>query len=382
MKLNNRLIRINEYHFKKIDELKRKMLEEGKKVIDLGIGDPDIPLDKEIIDGLLEGFNYKEFNRYPPYDGINELKEQIIKYYDEVYSVSLKTEEVLILIGSKEGICHLVPAVCDIDDIAIVPEPGYPVYETCCYLWGVQPYKIPLTEKNSYLPKCEILPQNIVQKCKLFMINYPNNPTGAIGDDEFYRYITKFCSRNNIVLCNDGAYNEILNMGCRQTSLLQFDDKKEFIEFGTFSKLFNMTGFRLGYAVGNEKIIKQLLKVKSNMDSGQFIPIQCAGMKALKLGQAYAEKIRNVYSSRKKVAEAALDSHNIRYFKGLGTFYIWCSVPDSYSTDEFCEKLIENNGIIVTPGYSFGSVGYNHFRIALTKEAEVIKNALDCLDVY
>lgn len=382
MKLNNRLNHIDEYHFKKIDDLKCRLINEGKNIYDLGIGDPDIPVRNEITSGLIKAFDYTDFNRYPPYDGIIELKKQIIKYYENIYSVKLELDEVLILIGSKEGICHLVPAVCDIGDTSIVPDPSYPVYKTCASLWGVESYRVPLIESNSYLPVCESIPQKIVNECKIFIINYPNNPTGAVADAEFYKYIIKFCSNNNIVLCNDGAYNEILNTSIKQISLLQFDDKRQFIEFGTFSKLFNMTGFRLGYAVGNREIIKKLLKIKSNMDSGQFMPIQYAGIEAMKLGKDYSEYIRNIYTLRKKAAESLLDKHNIKYYKSDGTFYIWCSVPNNYTTDEFCEELITNNGIIVTPGYSFGSLGHNHFRIALTKDVSIIEEALSSIKSY
>lgn len=382
MKLNNRLNAITEYHFKRIDDIKSRLIEEGKKIYDLGIGDPDLSVNKRITDALTRAFDYVDFNRYPPYEGISELKKKIIKYYEDVYSVKLKEDEVLILIGSKEGICHLTPAVCDIGDVAIVPNPAYPVYQTSAHLWGVETYEVPLTEENSYLPVCEAIPQEIVNRSKLLTINYPNNPTGAIAGEDFYGYITAFCSRNNIVLCNDGAYNEILDIGCKPISLLQFDTKKQFIEFGTFSKLFNMTGFRLGYAVGNREIIKSLLKVKSNMDSGQFLPIQYAGIEALNLGEDYANYIKNIYMIRRQAAEELLDKHNIKYYKSMGTFYIWCSVPSSYTTDEFCESLIENYGLIVTPGYSFGSLGNNHFRIALTKDVSVLKEVLSLLDNY
>lgn len=379
MKLNNRMTHIKEYHFKKIDDLKSKMIADGKKIYDLGIGDPDLPVRKEILNGLVQAFNYSNYNRYPPYDGINELKKHIIEYYKNIYSLKLQMDEVIILIGSKEGICHLIPAVCDVGDLAIVPDPAYPVYQTCARLWGVQTYKVPLTEANSYLPVCETIPQKLVNECKLLTINYPNNPTGATADEEFYKYIVEFCIKNDIVLCNDGAYNEIVDTGCKPRSLLQFDSKRCFIEFGTFSKLFNMTGFRLGYAVGNREIIKRLLNIKSNMDSGQFIPIQYSGIEALKLGIDYADSIRETYTSRKKAAEALLDKHNIKYYKSSGAFYIWCSVPDNYTTDEFCEELIINYGIIVTPGYSFGSLGHNHFRIALTQDVSVIEEALSLI---
>lgn len=382
MKLNTRISSIEDYHFKKIDDIKFNILKEKGDILDLGIGDPDIPVDKIIIDTLIDSLKSDNFNKYPPYDGIDELKDAIIKYYENTYNVKLNNDEVIILIGSKEGISHLIPAVCGIGDCAIITNPSYPVYETCCYLWGVQPYKIPLRKENNYLPEIKIIPQNIVNICKLIIINYPNNPTGAVANDKFYTDIIEFCNENNIVLCNDGAYNQIVIEGQKPISLLQFDTEKKSIEFGTFSKLYNMTGFRIGYAVGNSQIIRLLLKVKSNMDSGQFIPIQKAAAKALSLNSDYVNKIIRTYTNRRRITEEILKSNNIKYYDGSGTFYLWGEVPKNYTDDEFCEELLKKYGIIITPGYTFGSLGYNHFRISLTQDVESIKNAFIKMEPY
>lgn len=382
MKLNTRISTIEDYHFKKIDEIKLNMLKEKVEILDLGIGDPDLPVDKIILNTLISSLKSDNFNKYPPYDGIHELKDAIIKYYKDIYNVILNNDEVIILIGSKEGISHLIPAVCGIGDCAIITNPSYPVYETCCCLWGVQPYKIPLRKEKNYLPEIKIIPQNIINECKLLIINYPNNPTGAVANDEFYTEIIKFCNENNIVLCNDGAYNQIIMEGQKPLSLLQFDAEKKSIEFGTFSKLYNMTGFRIGYAVGNSEIIKLLLKVKSNMDSGQFIPIQKAAAKALSLNGDYVNKIIETYTCRRKITEEILTNNNINYYKGNGTFYLWGEVPKNYADDEFCEELLRKYKILVTPGYIFGSLGYNHFRISLTKDVESIKNAFNKMEPY
>lgn len=382
MKMNNRLNCISEYHFKKIDDMKEKILAEGKDVLDLGIGDPDLQVDERILKALMDGLKFKNFNRYPPYEGMKELKKAVIKYYDETYEVKLSMDEVVILIGSKEGLSNLLPAVCDFNDIAIVPQLGYPVYETCSRLWGVEPYKIPLTEKDGYLPRLSRIPENIRSKAKLFFINYPNNPTGARANADFYREVTKYCAESNMVLCNDSAYNEIIPENEKPLSSLQFDEKKNGVEFGTFSKIYNMTGFRVGYAVGNEKIIKSLLKVKSNVDSGQFIPIQLAAVEAMKLDRAYVNSIRRTYDERRSEALRILKEKNIHAFNGGGTFYLWCKVPSNYTTDEFCEELLGNHGMIVTPGYCFGSSGFGYFRIALTKKTDEIARVLSKMKKY
>lgn len=380
MKINNRLNNITEYHFKKIDDMKQKLLAQGKKVYDFGIGDPDLNVHDKITDALTEAFKYKQFNKYPPYDGIKELKEEIISYYRAVYDVSIEMDEVIVLIGSKEGLSNIIPAVCNFGDTAIVTNPAYPVYGTCASLWGVNTYKLSISEKDNYLPVLEYIPEEIVAKSKLFVINYPNNPTGAVANIELYKELVDFCQCNNIVLCNDAAYNEIIKETDKPLSILQAG-KENCIEFGSFSKTFNMTGFRIGYAVGDRAVIRALLKIKSNMDSGQFMPIQYAAIQALKLDRNLIYKNRSVYDERRLMLEYFLKTKNFSYFKPGGAFYIWARVPNNYTTDEFCEELLEKYGIIVTPGYTFGNIGHGYFRVALTQSIEVIQEAFDKIKV-
>lgn len=382
MIFNNRLNNVPEYHFRKLETIKKDALKSGKKLIDLSVGDPDLPVEKQIIQALIEGLNLKNFNKYSPYEGIEELKKAVAKYYEEVFSVKLKSDEIIILIGSKEGINNIIPAVCDIGDYVIVPTPSYPVYETCCHLWGVNTYSVELLEENSYLPKLSSIPQEILNRSKMMVLNYPNNPTGAVAHSEFYREVIKFCSKKDIVLYNDGAYNEIIKENEAPLSILQFDEKKQCIEFGTFSKIYNMTGFRIGYAVGNSHIIKALLKVKSNVDSGQFIPIQYAAIEALKLSRDYVNKVRKTYDDRKRAAKNILKEHNLNFFDGKGTFYIWCKTPNKFTTEQFCEELLNKYDIVVTPGGAFGSVGKEYFRISLTQDIDEIINALSKLQIY
>lgn len=382
MKINNRLSGIEEYHFKKIEDLKNKLIKEGKHILDLSIGDPDLPINKAITDEVLKSFNINGFNKYPPYEGIKELKEKIIKYYDEHFNVKLEENEVLILIGSKEGINNIIPAVCDIGDFIIVPNPCYQVYVTSPILWGVNTYKLPITNVNNYLPQLNKIPENISKKSKMFIINYPNNPTGAEGNDVFFKDIIKFCLDRDIVLVNDSAYIEIVSENKKPISLLQFDKTKKVVEIGTFSKTFNMTGFRIGYAVGNSKVLKELLKVKSNVDSGQFLPIQYAAIKALEIMELEAHKNRKIYDARREKAKSILKSKNIEYYNSNATFYIWCKVPKGYTTTEFYEKLIWNYGIVTTPGYSFGNLGNGYFRLSLTKDLKDIDKYLSKIEEF
>ncbi|MFT5872242.1 MAG: LL-diaminopimelate aminotransferase [Clostridium sp.] len=382
MKINNRLSNVCEYHFKKIDDMKNEVLRSGKKIIDLSIGDPDLAVHPKITDALIEGLKEPRYNNYPTYDGLIELKKAVIKYYNQIYNVCLNLDEVIILIGSKEGISNIIPAVCDIGDCVIVPEPAYPVYSICSKLWGCIPYTVPLTQKNGYMPNLDDIPGEIVSKCKLFFINYPNNPTGALASSEFYKRIIKFSYNNNIVLCNDSAYNEIIEVDKKATSLMQYDIKRQCVEFGTLSKTYNMTGYRIGYAVGNAKVINALLKIKSNCDSGQFIPVQKAAIAALNLERDYVLNIRKIYDERREACKSVLLQKNINFFDAEGTFYLWCRTPRNYTTNEFCEELLINHGILVTPGNVFGKLGYDYFRIALTKDKLIIKEALKLLKKF
>lgn len=376
MKFNNRTNNISEYHFKNLDIIKKHYIASGINITDLSIGDPDLPVNKNIINGLLNGLTMESYNKYPPYEGINELKKEIIKYYEEVYSVKLSAEQIIILIGSKEGINNLIPAVCEIGSFAIIPKPSYPVYDICCKLWGVNTYKLTLKEENLYLPKISDFTDEMLKNSSLLILNYPNNPTGAIANSDFYKEIINLCNKNDIVLCNDAAYNEILCDYRSPLSLLQFSNNDNCIEIGSFSKSYNMTGFRIGYAVGSPNIIKALSKIKTNVDSGQFKPIQYAALEAIKLKRNYINDIRTIYIDRRNEAEKLLKERNIKFFHGKGTFYIWCETPNNLSTEQFCEKLLKEYGIIVTPGMVFGEEGNEYFRIALTQEKEEIVKAL------
>lgn len=382
MKYNSRISSITEYHFQKLDYIKNIFREQGMKITDLSIGDPDLQVDNCILEALVNGFSNREFNNYPPYEGIKELKEAVIKYYRDRFSVDINYDEVIILIGSKEGLNNIIPASCGIGDYAIIPTPAYPVYETCCKLWGVNTYKIELDEKEMYLPNLNSIPSNILDKSNLMIINYPNNPTGAVGNSDFFTDIVNFSYENDILVCNDGAYNEILDADVNPISILQFDTEKKCIEIGSFSKIYNMTGFRIGYAVGNKKAISALLKVKSNVDSGQFKPIQKAAEAALRLNINYINSIRKIYSDRKAVAKMLLEEHNIEYFNSEGTFYLWCKAPSGYSNLEFCEELLQEYGIVVTPGNVFAIDDNIHFRISLTRDKDEIKNCFKSLKSY
>ena len=375
MKLNNRLNKIGDYGFTKIQS-------ECQSLLNLGVGDPDLKVHPNILRALIKALEEENFNKYPIGSGSTFLKDAVIRYYQDKYNVDLTREEVIILLGSKDGISKIFGCCCDHGDTAIIPGLGYPVYSSICKIWGLDEYQLPLMEKNNYLPVLENIPEIFCRESKLFMINYPNNPTGAVADSWFYRDIVKYCSKYDIILCNDGAYNEIVDENTRAVSLLQYDNSKNSVEFGTFSKIYNMCGFRIGYAVGNKYVIKLLEKLKDNCDSGQFRPIQRAAEEALKLDDAYKKGINMVYDQRRKLVKSILKIKNLNFYDGKGTFYIWCKVPVSYTTDEFCIELAEKYGIITTPGYYFGNSAQGFFRISLTQNSEKLEAYLNKLKVY
>ncbi|WP_027634159.1 aminotransferase class I/II-fold pyridoxal phosphate-dependent enzyme [Clostridium hydrogeniformans] len=380
MKINNRLSSIKEYHFKTLEDIKDNLSKEGKEVFDFGIGEPDLKTRKDIKDTIIKSLEYDGFNKYPPYEGIKELKREICKYYKNIYDVELDEDEVIILIGSKEGINNTFPAFCDFKDVALIPALGYPVYSTSSALWGIETYRFPLIRDNGYLPNINNIPKVVIKKAKLMVLNYPNNPTGAVATKDFYDEVHKFALDNDIVVCNDNAYGDIIKDNEGRISLLS-SGKENVLEFGSFSKTFSMTGFRLGYAVGDKRCIERLLKIKSNVDSGQFLPIQYAGIEALSKLSHVLEEL-NIYNERRNILEKILDEKNVEYFKGKGSFYLWGKVPRGYSTDEFTKELLYNYGILVTPGYIFGYQGDGWFRVALTKNVNIIEKAFSRISEF
>ena len=244
MKINNRTTNLPQYHFDKIDILKDKVRKEGRELIDIGIGDPDLEPPKEVNEALIEALSYKGYHNYPKGSGIVKLKKQVVKDYKLNYGVDLTEDEVLITIGSKEALSNIIPTVCDINDYIILPDPSYPAYESCSRLWGVIPYKMPLIEEKNYYPNLNLIPENIKKVSKLMIINYPNNPTGANLKKDFLEEVKEMCAKYNIVLCNDGAYKEIVNKKEDRLSILM-GGISNCIEFSSFSKAFSMTGYRI-----------------------------------------------------------------------------------------------------------------------------------------
>lgn len=379
MKHFSRLDSIPPYIFADLDRLREEMTKKGLQIIDISIGDPDLPTPGFIVDALREGLKDTKNYRYPPYEGTYEFRKAVADYYKRRFNVEIDPEdEVIALIGSKEGITHLTLAAIDRDDVALVPEIGYPIYKTSVYMAGGLPYFIPLSEKNMYLPELDKIPDEVAKKAGIMFINYPNNPTGAVCNSAVYKKVVQFALENDIIICNDAAYNELVFDNIKPLSILNTADaKKVSVEIGTLSKSYNMTGWRIGYAVGNKEILKKIMIVKSNTDSGQFGAIQHAASSALYNGDLYIDYIREIYENRRNNALDKLKEIGVDAFYPQGSFYIWFKVPEGYSSCEYAMKLVRERGVIVTPGSAFGVSGEGCCRIALTVDISVFDKAIE-----
>ncbi|MDI6734899.1 MAG: LL-diaminopimelate aminotransferase [bacterium] len=377
--LANRINGLPQYLFAKIDELKKQAAKKGIDLIDISIGDPDMPTPPHIIEALKEAAANSKNHQYPSYNGLLELRVAIANWYKDRFGVELDPEkEVLPLIGSKEGIGHIPFAFVNPGDIVLVPDPGYPVYQASTTLVGGNSYTVPLREQNNFLPALSEIPQNILSQAKLFFLNYPNNPTSATCSREFFQEVVEFANRHNIIICHDAAYSEIYFDGIKPVSFLQADGAKEVgVEFHSLSKTYNMTGWRIGFVVGNEQVIAGLLKLKTNLDSGIFQAVQYAGIKALTSSQDCVEEMRRIYQSRRDTLVNGLNNIGWEVKKPKATFYVWVNTPNHPTSSEVVTKLIEETGIVTTPGVGFGYYGEGYIRMALTVDEERLKQAID-----
>jgi len=381
-KLAERMQKIPPYLFAELDAMKKKRIAEGAKVIDLGVGDPDLPTPRHIVEAMKKAVDKVERQKYPSYEGMYEFRQAVSEFYNRRKGVKLSPErEIIALIGSKEGIAHLPLAFVNPGDYVLIPDPGYPVYYASTIMAGGIPYQIPLREENNFLPKLDEIPSEIAKKAKIIFLNYPNNPTSAIATKEFIKEAIDFCIDNKIILAHDYAYGEICFDGYRAPSFLEFDNAFDVtIEFNSLSKTYNMTGWRIGFACGNEEILKGLLKVKTNVDSGVFEAVQEAGITALRGDDKVIDEICRVYSERRDILVDGLNKIGLKAKKPKATFYVWCKVP--MKSIEFVKKMLESAGIVATPGVGFGSFGEGYVRFALTKEKEIIKEAVERLEKF
>lgn len=368
MKVAKRIENLPPYLFvevvKKINAKKAR----GEEVISFAIGDPDMPTPPHIIKKLCQTAEDPANHRYPESEGLPELHQAIAKWYQQRFGVSLDPDtEVLPLIGAKEGIAHIALCFIDPGDIALVPDPGYPVYSIGTMLAGGNPYYMPLTKENNFLPDLDIIPKETAEKARLLWINYPNNPTGAVADLDFFNKIVKFAQQHNLAVCHDAPYTEVAFDGYRPVSFLQADAAREVgIEFHSLSKSYNMTGWRIGMAVGNATMINALKTVKSNMDSGIPQAIQYAAIEALTGPQDCIQKHNAIYQRRRDLVVDMLSDIGLEAESPKASLYVWSKIPEGYTSIEFANDLLEQVGVVVTPGIGYGKNGEGYIRLSLT----------------
>ena len=365
------------YLFATIDRAKQEAIRKGVDVINLSIGDPDLPTPKHIVEAMRSSVENPERHRYPSYEGMLSFREAAANWYRKTMNVELDPEdEVLTLIGSKEGIAHIPLAFLNPGDISLVPDPAYPVYSIGSILADGRPFKMPLLDENDFLPELEAIPSDIAKKAKLLFINYPNNPTSATASLKFFEEVVDFANENEILVIHDNAYSEMTFNGYKAPSFLNVSGAKEVgIETHSLSKTYNMTGWRIGFAVGNRDIIAGLGKVKTNVDSGAFEAVQEAGIAALNGPQDCVSEMNNVYKERRDALIAGLKELGLEVRLPRATFYVWVHV-NGKSLD-FTKALLEKAGIVTTPGVGFGEYGEGYVRFALTQPAARIKEAVD-----
>jgi LL-diaminopimelate aminotransferase len=376
-----RIEQIPPYLFAEIDKKKEEMRQKGMDLIDLGIGDPDLPTPKPIIERLKKAAEDPRNHRYPSYEGMIEFRTAVAKWYERRFRVKLDPKtEVLSLIGSKEGIAHIPLAFVNPGDYVLVPSPGYPVFRVSTLFAGGTPYFLPLRKENGFLPNLSEIPKEIVEKAKLLFINYPNNPTSAVAEKPFFEEVVAFARQYQMIVCHDAAYSEIAFDGYQPLSFFEVDGSKEVgIEFHSLSKTFNMTGWRIGFAVGNAEMISGLGRVKTNIDSGLFQAIQEAGTEALNHFNTPLPEIIKIYERRRDVMVAGLQGIGLEVEKPKATFYLWIQVPRGYTSAQFATLLLEQAGIVATPGNGFGEFGEGYIRMALTVDETRLKEAIERL---
>jgi len=379
--ISKRLQELPPYLFLEIDKAKRKARQEGRDIIDLGIGDPDQPTPDFIIQSLQKAATDPANHRYALDQGMPVLRQAISEWYKKRFNVSLDPDsEVLPLIGSKEGIAHFPLAFMDPGEYSLVPDPCYPPYKGGTIFAGGRPYLMPLLEKNKFLPDLKVIPQSVLEKARMIYINYPNNPTGATCEKDFYEQVIAFALKHKLIVISDLAYSEMAYDNYKPLSFLDVDGAKEVgIEFHSLSKTCNMTGWRVGWACGNKALVAGLAKVKSNIDSGIFSAVQVSAVTAIKESDSHISKMRKVYEERRDILVDGLNAMGWKVNKPRATFYVWAGIPQGKRSIDFCARILEKANIVVTPGVGFGESGEGYIRFALTVDKARIKEAVERL---
>ena len=378
MKVSERLEQIPPYLFAEIDRKIAEAKAKGIDIISLGIGDPDTPTLPPVVEEMHKAIDNPKNHDYPPYNGTEKFRKGACEWMKNRFGVELDPDkEMLANIGSKEAIAHVFFAYVDKGDYTLVPDPGYPVYHNATIFAGGIPYEMPLLEENGYLPDFDKIPEDIAKKSKIMFLNYPNNPTGAVADLDFFKKAVDFCKKYDILLCSDMAYSEMTYDGYKAPSVLQVEGAKDVaIEFYSHSKSYNMTGWRVGFVCGNADAIKALGTIKNNIDSGTFKAIQDAATVAFNIDPKYINDLNKMYQERRDAAEEGFRELGWSVKPSKATFYLWLPVPKGMTSEEFVTVMLEKAHVVVPPGNGYGKYGEGYFRVALTKDVDTIKECI------
>ena len=367
------------YLFAAIDKMKQEAIARGVDIINLGIGDPDLPTPAPIIESLSKAAKDPKHHQYPSYEGMLAFRKAVADWYKRRFSVTLDpANEVLTLIGSKEGIGHIHLAFVDPGDVVLVPSPGYPVYPVGTSFCGGVAHIMPLTKANGFLPDLNAIPKDVAKKAKLMWLNSPNNPTSVIMTKDYFKRAIAFAQEHQIIICHDAAYSEIYYDGKRPASFMEVEGAKDVgVEFHSLSKTYNMTGWRLGFVVGNKDVVAALGKVKSQLDSGVFEAVQAAGITALGLDESVTDGIRKIYQERRDTLIPGLKKLGLEVDAPPAAFYIWVTVPKGYTSASFTAHLLEKAGIVTTPGNGFGAPGEGYIRMTVCTSKERLAEVVE-----
>ena len=384
MKFSDRLGKLAPYPFVEISRIIAEKRAAGADVVTFGIGDPDIPTPQPIIDKLLEASQDPPNHRYPETDGLPEVRRAIAHWYEQRFGVKLDPDkEVLPLIGAKEGIGHAAFCFLDPGDVALIPDPAYPVYGVGSMFAGAESHIMPLYEKNGWLPELDAIPGPVADAAKLMWLNYPNNPTSAVATHEDLAAAVAYCREKDIALLHDAAYSEVGYEGYRATSCMQVEGAKDVsLEFHSLSKTYNMTGWRFGMAVGNADMIKALFQIKANLDSGIPQAIQQMAIEALTGPQDCVDANVEIYQRRRDRVVKALTTLGLTVDVPRASLYIWARIPEGFTSAELAARLLEETDIVVTPGSSYGKYGEGYIRLSLTTPDEQVEKGCQRLESW
>ena len=378
--ISRRLSALPPYPFAEIDRKKKQAIAEGKQIISLGVGDPDLPTPPHIIEAAQKAISNPAHHQYPFGAGRAEFRNAVASWYQSRFAVALDAQkEIHALVGSKEGIGHFHFAYINPGDVVLIPSPGYPVYNTSTIFTDGTPHFLPLKKENNFLPDLDSIPTAIAQKSKILFLNSPNNPTSAVMDASFFKKAIAFAKKYNCIIAHDAAYSEIY-YDAPPISFLSVEGAKDVgVEFHSCSKTYNMTGWRIGWVCGNAEVVSSIGKVKDNFDSGVFEAIQMAAVAALTSSQDCVTQMRKIYKERRDILVEGLKNLGWKVNLPQASFYVWAENPAGYTSSKVVEKLIETASLVITPGTAFGPSGEGYVRFTLTLPKEKIQTALERL---